>query len=119
MEKNKLYIYLARLDRKGIEVVSVSPYRDKVYPTRVKDAAVFGLSPEVTSIVQSKAKDNRMTHEVYIESAKSYEDLKGSLSARGYKNIPRYAAAFCTRPTPVNRAALVTKDSTMLKRASR
>lgn len=119
MEKNKLYIYLARLDRNGVEVLSVSPYKDKVYPSRVRDISALGLSPVVQSVVSSRAAENKMTHEVFIESAKSYEDLKKSLVARGYNNVPRHQFAGCTRPTPVNRSMLVTKESIMIRRSNR
>lgn len=119
MEKNKLYIYLAKLDRKGMEVIAAIPHRTKVYPTRVKDISSLGLNPEVANFIHSKAAAKRMTHEVFCESASSYEGLKDSLKERGYKNLPTHQFTGYSKPSSVNDSALVTKDSTMLRRASR
>lgn len=119
MEKNKLYIYLARLDRKGMEVIAAIPHQKKVYPTRVKDIRALGLNPETASVVHSKAHAKRMTHEVFCESASSYEGLKDSLRERGYKNLPTHQFTGYSKPSSVNDSALVTKDSTMLRRSSR
>lgn len=119
MEKNRLYIYLARLDKKGIEVLAGFPYTRKVYPTRVPDINALGLSPAVSSGLSAKARENRMTHEMYAESAASYDSLKKSLADRGYKNLPIHQFAGHLGPTRVNDSALVTKKSTMLRRSSR
>lgn len=119
MKKNKLYIYLARLDKRGIEVITGFPFQKKVYPTRVRDIASLGMSPEVYMSVSSKASEKRMTHELYLESASSYEELKRSLSERGYDNLPIHQFSGYTRPTPINESALVTKNSTMIQRSSR
>lgn len=119
MEKNKLYIYLAGLDRKGIEVAAVIPYGKKVYPTRVRAVSDLGLSPDTAGVVASMAAAKRMTHEVFCESAPSYNSLIKSLEARGYRNLPMHQFTGHTGRPIVNESALVTKDSTMLRRASR
>lgn len=119
MNKNKLYFYLARLDKSGVEILTGFPFQKKVYPTRVRDLASLGVAPEVYMTLSSKASENRMTHELYAESASSYEDLKRSLSDRGYKNLPLHQFSGYTRPTPVNCSSLVTNESTMIRRASR
>jgi len=104
VKKNRLYLYLARLDRKGIEVVAGFPYSKKVYPTRVgKVAAALA--------------EKRMTHELYAESASSFEELKESLRSRGYSSLPMQQFTGYTKPTTVDERSLVTRASTMVQRA--
>jgi hypothetical protein len=118
VSKNNLYIYLARLDKKGIKVLSAFQYASKVYPTRVTDLVALGLSGEVLSKVSFEQKENRMTHELYVESAPSFDQLKKSLAARGYSHLPIQQFSGHTAPSSVNKSALVTSESSMLRRAS-
>jgi hypothetical protein len=119
MEKNRLYIYLARLDKSGIEVIAGFPYTRKVYPTRVPDINALGLSPTVSSGISAKARERKMTHEVYVESAASYQELKESLAERGYKNLPTHQFTAHLPRTSINESVLVTKKSTMLRRSNK
>lgn len=119
MAKNKLYLYLARLDRRGIEVVAAFPYPNKVYQTRVKDVPSLCLPPDLASSVSKAASDNRMTHELYAESSESMESLKDALRKRGYSNLPTHQFNGNSRAARVNEAALVTKDSVMVQRSRR
>lgn len=119
MQKNRLFIYLARLDKGGVDVVASFAYGKKVYPTRVRDIKSLGLSPETATVVSKKAHEMRMTHEAFCESASSYNELVESLGKRGYKNLPTHQFTGHSRHSRVNESALVTKDSTMLRRASR
>lgn len=116
-KKNKLYIYLARLDKKGMEVLAGFPYGKKVYATRIKDVSSLGMEPSSAHKISSSAHEKRMTHEIYAETAASFEDLKASLRERGYSNLPMGQFAGYTRPTRVDDRSLVTKDSTMVQRA--
>jgi hypothetical protein len=117
VKKNRLYIYLARLDRKGIEVVAGFPYGKKVYPTRVRDVASLGMSPTAAHKVSAALAEKRMTHELYAESAGSFEELKKSLRERGYSSLPMQQFTGYTKPTTVDDRSLVTKSSTMVQRA--
>lgn len=118
MSKNNLYIYLARLDKKGIKVLAAFPYASKAYPTRVTDIASLGLSGEVLSRVSFESRENRMTHELYAESSSSFNQLKKSLSARGYSHLPIQQFSAHLGSSSINGAALTTSESTMLRRSS-
>ena len=116
--KNSIYIYLARLDKKGIKVLSGFDYSKKVYPTRVRDLTSLNLNPEIAGKITKEAHEKRMEYELYVESASSFNELKLSLQKRGYSNLPLQQFAGYTHPTSINEKALVTKSSTMLKRKS-
>ena len=118
MNRNNLYIYLARLDKKGIKVVAAFPHSSNVYPTRIVDLPLLGLSGEILSKVASEQRENKMTHELYAESALSLEQLKKSLSSRGYSHLPVQQFTGRTASTRVNESSLITSESTMIRRAS-
>jgi hypothetical protein len=118
MGKNKLYVYLARLDRHGIEIVAGFPYQRTVYPTRATNIEALGMPPDIASKIKSKAYEKRMTHELYLESASSYESLKKSLRDRGYKNLPLHQFSTLAKPIKIDDSALVTKKSTMIRRSN-
>lgn len=118
MSRNNLYIYLARLDKKGIKVVSGFNFKGKAYATRVEDISTLGLSPQVSALVSKEAYENRMNYELFVESAESFDDLKLSLSNRGYSNLPLQQFTGYIGPTSINKSALVTAKSTMIRRNS-
>lgn len=118
MASSRLYLYLARLDKSGIKVVAALPHESKVYPTRVRDPLPLGLSPDLNRLVASESHRNRMTHELYAESASSFEDLKKSLRSRGYTNLPLQQFTGYAGRAVVNEKALVTSESAMLRRSS-
>lgn len=115
MAKNSLYIYLARFDKKGMEVIVSIPNSEKVYPTRVKDIKTLCLPPSLEAMIAARARDNKMTHELYAESSESLDGLQRSLNKRGYSNLPAHQFSGIIHPAKVNRSALVTKSSTMLR----
>lgn len=82
----RLYLYLARRDRKGARVVMVleGPHTN---PTRVTDLKSLQLPPGVFESVDQIVHDNRMYWEPWVEAADSYEDLKVSLHRRGYRDL--------------------------------
>lgn len=117
--ENNLYIYLARLDKKGIKVLCGFTYGTRVYPTRINDVRQLNMHPEVSNKIEKEAHENRMQYELYAESAESFNELKKSLRARGYINLPMQQFAGHTPPTTINASALVTENSTMTRRRSR
>lgn len=119
MKKNRLYIYLAGLDRKGIEVVAGFSYSRKVYATRIRDVSSLGMEPTVARKISAAAAGKKMTHELYAETAESFEDLKKSLRERGYSNLPLGQFSGYTKPTRVDERALITRSSTMVQRAKK
>lgn len=118
MSRNSLYIYLARRDKKGIKVVSGFNFEGKAYATRVEDISRLGLGPQVSALVSKEAYENRMEYELFIESAESFDDLRLSLQNRGYSNLPLQQFTGYIGPTSINKNALVTAKSTMMRRNS-
>lgn len=115
---NNLFIYLARLDKKGIKVLTAFDHAQKVYATRVSNVESLGMSPRVSSMISKEAFDNRMQYELYAESADSFESLRSSLKSRGYSHLPMQQFTGYTLPTTVNNKNLITNKSTMLRRNS-
>jgi hypothetical protein len=118
MAKSNLYVYLARLDKKGIKVISAFAFDQKVYATRINDVDKLNLNPQIGSAIAKEAYDNRMQYELFIESADSFDDLKSSLRKRGYSHLPISQFSGYVPSTYINKEALVTKSSTMLRRNS-
>ena len=118
MITNSLYLYLARRDKKGIKVVSGFGFKGKAYAARVEDISRLGLNPQVSATVAREAYENRMEYELFVESAESFDDLRISLQNRGYSNLPLQQFTGYVGPTSINKNALVTTKSTMLRRNS-
>lgn len=116
--KNSLYIYLARLDKKGIKVLTAFEYAQKVYPTKINDVMELNLNTQISNSISKQAYDNRMQYSLYAESATTFNDLKTSLKNRGYTNLPLQQFAGYVSSTSINEKALVTNSSTMLKKKS-
>jgi len=89
-QKKKLYLYLARRDKKGLKIISIFPHAEGTDfpPTRVQDIQNLNLPSTIEPNVSKAVHDNRMMWEPWIEAASSYQDLKASLKARGYSNLP-------------------------------
>lgn len=115
---NNLYIYLARLDKKGIKVLTAFEYSKKVYPTRITDLDSLGMNNQMHAKISKEAFDNRMQYELYAESADSFEKLKSSLRTRGYSHLPLNQFTGYVNSTSINNKSLITTDSTMLRRNS-
>ncbi len=82
----RLYLYLGRRDKKGVRVVTVleGPH---THPVRVTDLKSLQLPSGIYEAVDQIVHDNRMYYEPWIEAADSYEDLKVSLTRRGYRDL--------------------------------
>lgn len=118
MTKSNVYVYLARLDKKGIKVLATMSHNTKVYPTRVNDVRTLGLSRDLAHRVAAEQNQNRMDYELFVESAPSFESLKKSLTERGYNNLPIQSFTGHYSSLQINKHALVTASSTMLRRSS-
>lgn len=86
----KLYLYLARRDKKGIKVLTTLIGLPKT--ARVDDVKMLGLDRENTEKISAKAHENRMLWELWVEPATSYIELQERLRKRGYQNLPISAA---------------------------
>lgn len=83
----RLYLYLASRSKNGIKIVTVLQ-GDQPVNSDVESLEDLNLPPTWQHKIQQIIHDNRMLHHPRIESAKNYEELKKSLKARGYKNLP-------------------------------
>lgn len=120
--RNKLYVYLARRDKKGIKILGSFEHASKIYPTKVsqEDLPRLNMDPRTHSEISSALEENRMEYELVLETAESFDDLKSSLSRRGYTRIPGAGGQFShsLRPGRLDEKMLVTKDSVMTRRGS-
>lgn len=86
--QKKSYLYLTRRDKKGIKLLMTFPSKTDQPPVRVSDVKQLFLPESITAKVKEEVSTNRMTHELWIESADSYQDLKAKLTKRGYTGLP-------------------------------
>ena len=86
----KLYLYLARRDKKGVEILTIL-HGPAVPPTRVADVERLGLPRNLTEQLKQSIHDDRMYWEPWIEAADSYADLVATLKNRGYSNVSHRA----------------------------
>jgi len=91
----KLYLYLARRDKKGIRVLSVISGNDYFPPTRVKSIEELGLPDKMESIISKEVLENKMLWELWIEGAENYIALRNALKKRRYKNLPLSYSSIC------------------------
>lgn len=87
MNGNRLYLYLARRDKKGCKVIMVLQGLTTP-PTRVTDVNSLRLGPDVLSELTDIIHEHRMEWEPWVESANSYEELRQKLVTRGYSQLP-------------------------------
>ena len=81
---SKLYLYLARRDKRAIKILTT--FRGHaVPPTRVQDIRQLGLPREMANKLNQIIQDDRLLWEPWVESAESFDQLRTSLSNRGYK----------------------------------
>ncbi len=82
----RMYLYLGRRDKKGVQIVTVLD-GPKVSPTRLADLSVLNLPVQMAESVGQIIHDNRMYWEPWIESANSYMELRQALLKRGYRDL--------------------------------
>lgn len=83
----RLYLYLASRSKDGIKLITVLQ-GEKIVNSDLTDLTELELPPIWLHHIQRICYDNRMLYHPRVESAVSYESLRQSLKARGYKNIP-------------------------------
>lgn len=91
MKKNEtitLWLYLARKDKKGIKILAKLMSRE-LYPTVIENVSQLGLPSswevKINEYIESQGK---IYWDVYIQTAKTFDDLKSNLKKRGYSDIP-------------------------------
>ncbi len=112
----RIYVYLARRDRKGIRVLAISEGTAKT--TKVEDTSLLGLDHETKSTLDRIVHDNRMYWELWIEPAESYQNLKERLAYRGYTDLPMSSTPMIdlVRGSAINTAQLPERRVMIQKR---
>jgi hypothetical protein len=110
----KLWLYLARRDKKGLKLLAVFSNTPVIPSTRVQDIKSLRLSQELENDLAKTIYEQRMLWEPWLESADSYESLKAALKTRGYSNLPMQADAIHTPRTVV----IEKNDGTKISKAN-
>lgn len=85
-ETARMYLYLARRDRKGVRVLAV--FDGAPTTSRVTDLRVLGLDHVTAGRVGDLVYESRMLWEPWVEPAASYKELQSRLAARGFTGLP-------------------------------
>lgn len=96
----KLYLYRAKRDKKGMQLLATFPYDQPYPPTKVEDVRELALPEYLESSIKQKNQEDRLRYEMYIEYAESYQNLCDSLKSRGYSNLPLAASPAITTTGP-------------------
>ena len=83
----KLYLYLAKRNKKGIKILTVLN-SEPCMPIRLTDVKKLKLSSDMESKISQEIHSNRLLWEAWIETADDFAGLKKSLTARGFSNLP-------------------------------
>ena len=120
MKKNKMYVYLARRDKKGVKFLGGFSYPNKIYPTKLneEDLTKLNMDQKTSYEIASSLKTNRMEYELFMETAESFDKLRSSLSSRGYSKIPSNQFSKTLNSGLINEKVLVTNNSVMMRRGS-
>ena len=120
MNKNKMYVYLARRDKGGVKIIGGFDHSKKVYPTKLSEEDLFAMNMNqaAASEIVSESRKARMEYDLFVETAESFEKLRSSLASRGYSRIPHSHFPKSFNAGKINETPLVTKDSIMMRRGS-
>jgi len=84
----KAYLYLARRDKKGFKLLSVFNSEKKLAASRMSNISQLSLPKTLESQIQQSISKDDMLWEPWLETADNFNDLKKSLTNRGYTNLP-------------------------------
>lgn len=94
---SKIYLYLARRDKKGIRVLTTfSSHEQSCICTRLNNIKSLKLNTSLERELEEVIHANRMMWEPWVSCASSFEELKSILKNRGYSEIPSYCK--CENP---------------------
>ena len=88
----RIYLYLARRDKKGIKVLNVFPNDGDFPHTRLKDVKSLNLPKNLETSLSKIIFQERMLWEPWIEGANSFKEFRTSLIKRGFTNVPLYVS---------------------------
>lgn len=86
--KKKLYLFLARRDKKDIKIIATFPGQDSAW-TQVLDVKTLGLPIELETKIAETVYQHRFYWELWLAPADDYYELKAKLLKKGYR-VPRF-----------------------------
>jgi hypothetical protein len=89
MKKNlkTLWLYLAKRDKKGIQILANFLCRD-LSPIRLDDIKRLALPLSWESKISEYIQQNKIDWEPWIQTEEEFDNLKRNLKLRGYSYIP-------------------------------
>lgn len=84
--QKKLYLYLARRDKRGIMVLATMTGQPMT--SRVDDVSLLQMDNESLQKLTAMVHQNRMEYELWIEAADSFQQLSSQLLSRGFSRLP-------------------------------
>jgi len=89
MKKNlkTLWLYLAKRDKKGIQIIAKLLSRD-LDPTKLDNIKRLALPESWEGKIYSYLEQNKLYWEPWLQTNDNFDDLKNSLKKRGYSDIP-------------------------------
>ena len=86
------------------------------HPKKIDDVSVLGLPENTQEKISDIIKEHKMLWEVWMESAKDFQELKKKLKSRGVKKPPMHSAPINRSKSIVNSKAVKKKANTMLRK---
>jgi hypothetical protein len=116
--KNDLYLYLGRRDKKAIRILAKFQGR-KQMAVRIDDLDSFQLPVGWKEQLNQIIFDSRMLWEPWIESADSFDSFRSNLKIRGYLNVPvspQSELVSAVSQTPTLNVSNLPNKTTMLRK---
>ena len=118
--KNKIFIYLARRDKKGIKILTSFNHSNSYPPTKINDLKQLNLPENIYKSLYKEFSENKMLYELWMQSSDSFESLKKSLTKRGYSNLPLHKSIlYTTRTSKEEKNINLKSTKTMLRKNSK
>lgn len=114
-----LYVYLANRNKKGVKLLTTLKSETPVH-SKLIDLTSLNLTQTKQAELEELIQKDSMHFEAWVETAKSYAELKEKLKERGYADIPMGPTSLLKTSgygsKPVAKIKSVGSPSTMLRR---
>jgi len=117
--KSRIFVYLAKRDKKEVKFLGTLNNNKKCCPTKIKIEEIknINLPNEIINLIIKEYKINKLIWEIYLESASSYNEIKKSLIKRGYKNLPLHQVSLVINNSNLDEK-FFEQSKTMIRRNS-
>lgn len=117
--KSKIFVYLAKRDKKEVKFLGIVNNNKKCCPTKIKLEEInkINLPNKIINLITEEYKKNKLIWEIYLESASSYNEIKKSLVKRGYKNLPLHQISLVINDSSLDEK-FFDQSKTMIRRNS-